>query len=286
MPSQPTPVTDPGLYAILAAVALACLPFLGRGDQKKADKATPLRQAHAHNDYEHERPLLDALEQGFCSVEADVFLVGDRLLVGHERKDLRPERTLETLYLDPLRERAKANGGRVYPGGPTVYLLIDVKTEAGPTYAALDKVLTRYADLVSVTRDGKFEPGAVTAVVSGNRAPEVMTGQKVRYAGYDGRPADLDKTVPVDLMPWISAAWGSLFRWQGEGPMPDAERARLRGFVGKAHAHGRLVRFWATPEKPAVWKELRAAGVDLINTDKLAELRRFLLDSDPAPAPR
>jgi hypothetical protein len=36
------------------------------------------------------------------------------------------------------------------------------------------------------------------------------------------------------------------------------------------------VRFWATPEKVAVWEELRAAGVDLINTDQLADLRRFL----------
>src|SRR5262245_24855387 len=81
------------------------------------ERVVPLRHTHAHNDYEHKRPLFDALDQGFCSVEADVFLTDGRLLVGHERKDLRPERTLESLYLDPLRERARANGGRVYPGG-------------------------------------------------------------------------------------------------------------------------------------------------------------------------
>src|SRR4051812_12734941 len=34
-----------------------------------------LSRAHAHNDYEHEHPLLDALEAGFASVEADVWLV-------------------------------------------------------------------------------------------------------------------------------------------------------------------------------------------------------------------
>src|SRR5262249_42610194 len=152
----------------------------------------PLRHAHAHNDYEHKRPLFDALDQGFCSVEADVFLTDGRLLVGHERKDLRPERTLESLYLDPLRESARANGGRVYPGGPTVFLLIDVKTEAGPTYAALDRVLAGYADLLSVVRDGKFEAKAVTAVVSGNCAREAITAQAVRYAAIDGRPPDLD----------------------------------------------------------------------------------------------
>ena len=32
---------------------------------------------HAHNDYLHSRPLLDALDQGFDSVEADVFLVNE-----------------------------------------------------------------------------------------------------------------------------------------------------------------------------------------------------------------
>jgi len=81
----------------------------------------------------------------------------DGLLIGHERKDLQVGRTLENLYLDPLRKRAAANGGRIYASGPPFYLLIDVKTEAATTYAALDKVLARYADILSVIRDGKLE---------------------------------------------------------------------------------------------------------------------------------
>jgi hypothetical protein len=247
-----------------------------------AVRVVPLRQAHAHNDYEHKRPLLDALDNGFCSIEADVYLDGEALLVGHDRRDLRPERTLEKLYLAPLRQRARANGGRVYPGGPTVYLLIDVKTEARPTYAALDRLLSNYRDILSVTRDGKFEAKAVTAVISGNRAREAITAQQVRYAAIDGRPEDLDSDAPAHLVPWVSARWGAVFRWQGDGPMPDEERARLREFVRKAHRHGRLVRFWATPERQAVWAKLLAADVDLINTDRLAELRRFLLDQPPA----
>src|SRR5215207_8092712 len=95
----------------------------------------PLRRAHAHNDYWHGRPLLDALDRGFRSVEADVSLVDGALLVGHEPKELRPERTLEALYLAPLRERVEKNGGRVYPGDRDFFLLVDVKSEAGPTYA-------------------------------------------------------------------------------------------------------------------------------------------------------
>ena len=267
----------------LANALLAALALAAAAEEKRPVK--PLPQAHAHNDYEHPRPLLDALDHGFCSVEADVFLVGDELQVGHTRRDLRPGRTLERLYLAPLRECIRANGGQVYPDGPTVYLLIDVKTEARPTYAALDKVLARYRGILSETRDGRFEKRAVTVVVSGNRDRETITAQKVRYAGLDGRPGDLGSDVPAHLMPWVSANWALTFRWRGEGPMSEAERKKLREYVAKAHRHGRLVRFWATPESPVVWRELLDAGVDLINTDKLAELQQFLLESAARPKP-
>src|SRR6185295_12383494 len=79
-----------------------------------AAEPLPLTRAHAHNDYEHTRPLFDALEQGFCSVEADVWLVDGKLLVAHDLKNVKQERTLAALYLDPLRERVRKNGGRVY----------------------------------------------------------------------------------------------------------------------------------------------------------------------------
>ena len=76
-------------------------------------------------------------------------------------------------------------------------------------------------------------------------------------------------------MPMISDKWSNNFTWEGEGEMPASERAKLVEMVKKAHAAGRVVRFWATPEKESVWRELRAAGVDLINTDELAGSRSF-----------
>src|SRR5262249_16119505 len=156
----------------LLVVVVTSLGFLTTLPADDPPKVTPLKRAHAHNDYEHARPLLDALDNGFCSVEADIYLIDGKLLVAHDRKDAKPERKLDVLSLDPLRERVKANGGKVYPGGPTIFLLIDVKTGPEDTYAALDKVLANYADILSVTRDGKFEAKAVTVVVSGNRAKD------------------------------------------------------------------------------------------------------------------
>jgi hypothetical protein len=265
------------LFALCAVSAMAA------GDHQPAStSASPLRRTHAHNDYEHARPLFDALDQGFTSVEADIFLTDDGLLVAHTRQDLKPERSLIKLYLEPLRMRTKTNGGKVYPNGPQFFLLIDVKTQAKETCTALVKVLEQYADILSVTRDGKFEAKAVTVVVSGSCDREVIGKPAVRYAGIDGRPGDLDSDAAANLIPWISAAWGAVFRWQGDGPMPETERAKLTESVGKAHKRGRLVRFWATPEKEAVWKELLAANVDLINTDQLANLRKFLIANDLA----
>jgi hypothetical protein len=246
-----------------------------------APHVTPLRHAHAHNDYAHRRPLFDALDRGFCSVEADIFLVRGQLLVGHTVFDLTPARTLEKLYLEPLRKRARAGKGEIYPGGPPFYLLIDVKTEAKATYEILDSLLARYADILTSVRDGKCQRRAVTVVVSGNCARDSIRAQKVRFAAIDGGIGDLDSRAPAHLIPYISDSWSRRFRWGGQGEMPPEVRELLRVIVAKAHKQGRLVRFWATPERPELWRELRAAGVDLINTDRLDELRRFLLAEKP-----
>ena len=105
-------------------------------------KVVPVTRGHAHNDYMHARPLRDALDNGFCSIEADIFLVDGNLLVAHEREHGRPDRTLESLYLDPLRKRVRANGGRVYRDGPaTITLMIDLKMPAAQIYPTLRRVL-------------------------------------------------------------------------------------------------------------------------------------------------
>src|SRR5438270_1525514 len=92
-----------------------CLVLLWRiaALAESTTQPVPLVHVHAHNDYVHARPLLDALDHGFCSVEADIHLIGQTLLVAHDVDSVRADRTLQSLYLEPLRQRAKANGGRV-----------------------------------------------------------------------------------------------------------------------------------------------------------------------------
>jgi hypothetical protein len=259
------------IFALLSLSVL--VPAVGL---RAADAPPPLTRVHAHNDYEHKRPLLDALDQGFCSVEADIFLVDGKLLVGHTRRSLTPERSLQALYLEPLKERVAKNGGRVYKNGPPVTLFIDLKTNGEKTYAALGKVLEEYRDmLTSFSPKGK-EQRAVDVVITGNCPRKVIEGQKERLASIDGTAGDFDSNVSADLVPVISENWRALFKWRGKGPLPADEKARLESFVKKAHDHGRRVRFWAAPDRQPAWQELYSANVDLINTDNLAGAAEFL----------
>ncbi|GAA2887392.1 hypothetical protein GCM10020220_092030 [Nonomuraea rubra] len=110
-----------GVLATAGALLLTAVPA-------SATAVEPLPRAHAHNDYEHERPLLDALDHGFTSVEADIYLVDGELRVGHDPEDLRPGRTLQSLYLDPLAQRVRH--GSVYPRSrQQLQLLVDIKNK-------------------------------------------------------------------------------------------------------------------------------------------------------------
>jgi hypothetical protein len=246
----------------------------------------PLARAHAHNDYEHPRPLLDALAHGFCSVEADIHLVDGRLLVAHDRWRVKPERTLEALYLEPLRARVEANGGRVFPNGPAFWLLIDFKSDGATTWRALKPVLERHRAMLTVFRPDRAETNAVTVVLSGNVPRELLAAEAERLAAVDGRPGDLEANPSPHLVPWVSESWSRLFTWRGQDAPPATDLTKLRELVPRAHAQGRRVRFWGAPDLESVWRVQHAAGVDLINTDKLEELARFLCQAGAEPAGR
>ncbi len=200
----------------------------------------------AHNDYVHPRPLLEAWENGFQYVEADIFLVGGELLVAHDRKDVKPERTLAKLYLEPL---AKLDPKDRF------WLMVDIKADGTAVYAALEKELAKYRSILVKWTNAGPDSGKVAVVLSGDRPMAQVAAQKERWVAIDGRPEDLEKNPPVGLVPWISASYLGF-----KQPLDD--------YVKKAHGQGRKVRFWAIPDTPAFWKMQLEAGVDLINTDR------------------
>ncbi len=242
---------------------------------------TPVPNAHAHNDYVHARPLHDALDAGFCSIEVDIFLQDGKLLVGHDRNELKAERTLEALYLEPLAKRVKANGGWVYRADLPLQLLIDIKADGEAVYEVLRPILERYSAILTRWDGERVAPASVSVVISGDRPFEKIAKSSPRYCAIDGRAIDLERNPSPRLVPLISESWLGQFKWLGVRSMPSDQRTRLRDFVAKAHGQGRKVRFWATPETPDLWKELWGAKVDYIGADRFDDLRRFLLEQRP-----
>ena len=283
------PVTFAGTPAALASTRSGRDVAVDDDERQPDWQPQPLARAHAHNDYEHPRPLLDALDNGFASVEADVWLQDGELRVAHESVGTTPGRTLQSLYLEPLRQRFDTTDGRVHSGwDETFHLLVDIKSEGETTYRAIDEALRPYREMLTVFGGDGVDGGAVTVTISGNRPRATMAAQVERLAGYDGRLSDLGSDASAAFIPLISDNWTSHFRWQGAGPMPTEERAKLRDIVSRAHERGQRVRFWQTPDQPGlnaepVWAKLLAAGVDYINTDHLPELGRWLRANDPAP---
>jgi len=241
-------------------------------------RPVPLARAHSHNDYEHARPLLDALDAGFCSVEADIWCIDGQLLVAHDRDKVSPQRTLEKLYLAPLLERARKYNGRIYPDGPVFYLLIDFKDNMRRTYDRLRDVLKQYEEMLTVFTPDSTEQKAVTVIISGNRPIRTMAAESRRLAGVDGRPPDIEKDYSPHVMPWISGSWGSVFSWKGEGPILEEEQQKLRSMVEQVHANGQMIRFWALPWPQVSWPLLYEAGVDFINIDDLEAGKAFMLE--------
>jgi hypothetical protein len=245
------------------------------------DSPTKPLPAHAHNDYNHERPLFDALEKGFRSIEADVFSRGDSLYVAHDRRDIKPGRTLRELYLDPLVRYMSDGDGTIYDSASPLILLVDIKDNGLETYKLLDRILNEYHEMLCYVSPQGYVRGSAMVVVSGNRPIEYMINQTRRFAFVDGRMEDLSEEYPPHVMPLISDRWTKYFSWTGKGDMPEKERAQLKKYVQQAHEKGQMIRFWATPDAPgmerdAVWSELLEAGADLVNTDDLTGLQRFM----------
>jgi hypothetical protein len=235
--------------------------------------ARPQILGHAHNDYAHRRPLLDALDAGFRSVEADIYYAGGTLMVSHDGQS--SPGTLEALYLAPLQARIASHGGSVYGDGQPFRLVIDLKDGQTDLPAAIAALFARYPMLSRFTGAG-YVRGAVDVVFTGN---DEMKRTMVSQTPWGTRDSNVFTTAnPVADARWTDFAlkWTDSIDWNGEGAMPKEEQQTLAYLVGYAHALHRKIRIWGAPDRQSVWAAELAAGVDFISTDDLAGLARFL----------
>lgn len=225
--------------------------------------------AHSHNDYEQQRPFSLAYEQGFGSIEADVWLKDGLLCVAHDAKDINKARTLSALYLEPMEQKLRENKGKIYPDKKKqLQLLIDIKSDALSTMDKLVEELGKHPNLIRSRN--------IRIVISGNRpAPTAYSGYP-DFIFFDGRPAETYDKKALKKVGLISESYFKYARWNGKGEITPNERAALLSAVQQAHEKGKPFRFWATPDTEASWRLFMELGVDYINTDKVEGLANFL----------
>ena len=231
----------------------------------------PHTSGHSHNDEMQSRPLTQALQDGFTSLEVDVHVIKGRLLCGHTAKDAeRKNLTLEAGYLAPLLERVEQFGS-VYPKAAQVTLMLDFKGSAQVTYGALKPLLQKYASMLVQVHQGQEQAAPVKVVVTGN-LPQ-LESQSERSLFLDGslkqaldHPGELDPA----LTPTVNGNYHLWFRWNGQGTMPASERQKLERMSQSVHAQGLQMRLWDAPDQVRAWQTFVEAGVDRVNTDDLA----------------
>ncbi|HEY8929400.1 MAG TPA: phosphatidylinositol-specific phospholipase C/glycerophosphodiester phosphodiesterase family protein [Mucilaginibacter sp.] len=252
--------------------------FLTFGPLTVFSQSQALPNAFAHNDYFHNRPLFDALDNGYTNIEADIFLRRGKLIVAHIIPWFKGGRTLDSLYLKPLKKHIANNGNKVYKGyNEPVILMIDIKSDAEDTYAALEKVLDHYKDILSGYENGGLIKRQVTIVLSGHKPYNMLKAEKTRYAFIDEDLRDSGKDQTPNVYQLSSCKYSKILNWDGDGLLPEKDREMLRAYCRRVHSYHSKVRLWASPEKQNCWGQLLDCGVDLINTDKLVDLKVFLI---------
>lgn len=219
---------------------------------------------HSHNDYAQARPFWGAYEAMAASIEADIWLIDGEIYVAHDRVDVNPDRLLKNMYLEPIKQVMDKNGGKAYPKGEKLQLLVDLKS--GP------ETLDRLIDLIEAEEmisyfDVKNNPEAVQIVITGDRIPKEDFTRYPSYIYFDGRPNIEYSKEQWKRVSLISSHYGHFTKWKGKGKMDKADWKRIKKAVKSAHKKGCKFRLWAFPDNEEGWRMSRKLGLDFINTD-------------------
>ncbi|HWJ26400.1 MAG TPA: phosphatidylinositol-specific phospholipase C/glycerophosphodiester phosphodiesterase family protein [Flavisolibacter sp.] len=251
-----------------------CLAFLLVGlCLEVSGQSTPYTyttaNAHSHNDYEQPHPFWNAWQQQFGSIEADIFLNNDRLIVAHDRKEMALRRTLDSMYLQPLQQCIKQNSGYPYADKKRMLqLMIDIKTEAEPTLQKLVEVLKKYPSLI--------HSSSIIITISGNRPVPESYSRYPKWIWFDG---DIGKTYnqrALAKIPMLSGNFANFVKWNGTDSLSAADKEKIQHLISEVHHQGKKIRFWNAPDLPNSWRVFINLGVDYINTDHIDELSGFL----------
>lgn len=230
-----------------------------------AKKYTVLN-AHSHNDYLNATPFYNAFNEGFGSIEADIFPVNGELYVAHKKEEIQKQNTLKALYLHPLLSKLSTDSSR------KLNLLIDVKENYKEALSLLIGDLQPLQKYLSTTAKAKN----VTISISGERPPPTEYSQFPDFIFFDDDLKLKHSAEQWQRVNLVSLQFDKITKWIGNGTVPRDDLKVLKHTIDSVHAAGKPIRFWAAPDNIEAWKQQQKLKVDLIGTDKINELANYL----------
>lgn len=258
---------------------------------------------HSHNDYLRDHPLIDALQNGCISVEADIWQrddMKDDLRVGHTPSTLKDDRTLKSLYVDPIVKRLEAvNSGRqlrpavdapwkgIFLTSPTqsLVLLIDFKTSGNATWSTLMSALGPLRDGGWLSywdvKKGHFQPGAVTLVASGKSTLDEVNGATIPANKTNPERRDIFLDAPLANLGTSNEYNTMNSFYASTNYAHNSNPVKVGAQITAANALHLKSRYWnapdlrGSPEQRDVWQELIEDDVGIFNTNHLTAFREW-----------
>lgn len=222
---------------------------------------------HSHNDYEQKQPFFEAYNLGFDSIEADLYLKDGELYVAHDWKNVSPERTLKKLYIEPLLAKIKENGGYPYQNKKSLQLLLDLKRDGKEILKVLLAQLKPY----------EKELRHVKISISGDMPTPEKFKDFDKIFFFDGRANLTYSKAAFKRVSLVSASFLDFGKyWNGKAPLPEDVSTKITTFVTAMHTKNKKVRLWGTPNTTLGFETLKNLKVDIIGTDDLPLLRKFI----------
>jgi alkaline phosphatase len=229
--------------------------------------------AHSHNDYVNTIPFWLAYNNHFGSIETDIWAVKDELFVAHSKAEIKPELTLDSLYIQSIVKIFKQNNGKAWIDRSSAFqLLIDLKTTTEPTLTLLVQKLRKYPDIF----DPKVNNNAIRIVITGNRPVPSEFGKYPDFIYFDGILSQNYTEEQLKRIALYSENIKKFTPWNGEGTIIDKDRIRIQFVIDSVHALNKKIRFWNAPDDINAWETFMNMRVDYLNTDHIVKLSEYL----------
>jgi len=229
--------------------------------------------AHSHNDYEQLTPFMLAYNARFGSIEADIWAVNGDLFVAHNKSDIKAEKSMDSLYIQPIVRLFRKNGGKAWNNYPSTFqLMIDLKTPVEPTLSLLVEKLKKYPDVF----DSNQNSNAIRIVITGNRPEPSGFSKYPLFIWFDGNVTLKYDEQQLKRVALYSENLAGFTSWKGKEAILENEEIRLKQVIDSVHDLNKKIRFWNAPDDAYAWKTLMNLKVDYLNTDHIQELSTYL----------